>query len=110
MSISSGMYAADGSFRVSIVNGSSYTGLYAADGSLNVVTSNGSSYVGAQHPCGALWVTYCGSAPTIGIRAADGSLNVSTSPYYLPNTHPVTAVSGSFVVTTPGAVIPILVP
>ncbi len=53
----SGVYAADGSWNVSVVDGSSFTGLYAADGSLNVIKSPGSTFVGMYHPCGALYVS-----------------------------------------------------
>lgn len=45
-----GRYAADGSIRVTVVLGTSYTGLYANDGSMNVVDEVGSLY----HPCGAI--------------------------------------------------------
>lgn len=45
-----GVYAADGSMRVTLVLGTSYTGHYAPDGSVNVVKEDGPMY----HPCGAI--------------------------------------------------------
>lgn len=45
-----GRYAADGSVRITIVDGSTYTGLYAADSSMNLVLEDGPLY----HPCGAV--------------------------------------------------------
>lgn len=50
-----GVYAADGSFRVTVVTGSTYVGLYAADGSYNVVIveANDTPY-GVYHASGAL--------------------------------------------------------
>jgi hypothetical protein len=45
-----GVTAADGSMRVTLVLGTTYTGYYAADGSVNVVKEDGSLY----HPCGAI--------------------------------------------------------
>lgn len=98
MAINSGILAADGSYRVTVVNGVSYTGVFAADGSFNVVSSPGSAYVGAYHPCGAWWVTLQ-SASTNSIRAADGSLNVSVTTYQ-PGTQYVTVVGGQFNTTT----------
>jgi len=106
----SGLFAADGSWNVTVVSGSSYTGLMAADGSVNVVSSPGSSYVGAYHPCGALYVTKITASPTSSsIRAIDGSLNVSVSPYVTPNSQRITVVGGSFGPSTPGALIPIII-
>jgi hypothetical protein len=90
----SGIYAADGSFNLTIVSGSVYTGLYAADGSYNVVQAPGNVYVGAYHPCGAWWVTHV-SGPVGPIRAADGSLNVTDTPYFT-GAQKVTVVSGSW--------------
>lgn len=89
-----GVYAADGSWNVSVVSGSTRTGIYAADGSLNVVLAPGSSYVGAYHPCGALWVTVS-PGTFVPVRAPDGSLYVQQSPYVNNSGQKVTAVSGS---------------
>lgn len=96
------LYAADGSFNVSIVSGSSYTGLMAADGSYNVVKAPGGSYVGAYAPCGAYYVTVTDSAKR-GFRAPDGSLYVSSSPYVPNGAARITIVAGSF---TPGGFVP----
>lgn len=74
----SGIYAADGSINVTVVDGSTLTGLYAADGSWNVVNSPGTGLVGAYHPCGAYYVKLTAS-DVFSIRAADGSLYVNTS-------------------------------
>lgn len=49
-----GLYATDGSFRVTVVDGTTLTGIYAADGSYNVVQQDGTTLTGAIHPCGAL--------------------------------------------------------
>jgi hypothetical protein len=88
-----GIYAADGSLNVTVVDGNSLTGLYAADGSLNVVLSPGSGYIGAYAPCGAWYVTLITSG-VVGYYAADGSLNVAESPYTAQGAVRVTAVSG----------------
>jgi hypothetical protein len=91
----SGLYAADGSINVTVVDGSVTTGLYATDGSINVVLAPGGTYVGATHACGALYVTLAPSSLT-GRRAADGSLYVITTPYTSDTAaQAVTAVSGS---------------
>ena len=92
MTITTGLHSADGSKRVTVVSGSSYTGLYAADGSLNVVKSSGSSLIGAYHPCGALNETKVTSGLK-GKSAADGSRNMSASPGLL-DTEQVTVISG----------------
>lgn len=96
------LYAADGSWNVSVVTGSVYTGLYAADGSVNVVAAPGGIYVGAYHPCGAWYVTLAPS-PSVGsnpLRAPDGSLYVSETPYTNGGIR-VTVVSGSLITNPP---------
>lgn len=90
----SGVYAADGSLNVTVVDGSTRTGLYAADGSINVALSPGSGFVGLYHSCGAWYVTLITSGPA-NYYAADGSMNVTQSPYVLTGATRVTAVSGS---------------
>lgn len=91
----SGVYAADGSFNVTVVDGSVRTGLYAADGSFNVVLSPASgNYIGLYHPCGAYYVTLISSGPA-NYYASDGSMNVTQSPYITTSATKVTAVSGS---------------
>lgn len=91
-----GVYAADGSMNVTVVDGLTITGIYAADGSINVVlaSSGGGGYLGAYHPCGAWWVTLVTSGLQ-GKRAPDGSLNVEESPFPGTGATRVTAVLGS---------------
>lgn len=73
-----GVYAADGSINVTIVDGLSVVGAYAPDGSWNVIESDGT--VGSlRHPCGALRVTFVNGLSVVGQYAADGSLNVIES-------------------------------
>lgn len=94
-----GKYAANGSYNITVVTGSSYTGLYAADGSINVIVAPGGSYVGAYHACGAWYVTVS-PGTLVPIRAPDGSLYVVVAAAPSTNTgQPVTVVSGSL---TPG--------
>ncbi len=85
--------AADGSLRITVVDGLTRTGAHAPDGSYNVVVSDGSALVGAVHPCGAWWVTVAPSN-TRKLRAPDGSLYVQETPYTTGGTR-VTVVSGS---------------
>lgn len=88
-----GIYAADGSWNITVVSGSVYTGLYAADGSYNVVVSPGGSQVGAYAPCGAWYVTRAPASTLVGMRAPDGSLYVYTGAY-TGSGQRVTVVSG----------------
>lgn len=102
-----GIYAANGSINVTVVDGTARTGLYAADGSWNVVVATGLTPVGAYHPCGALWVTPVFSITTpLPFRAPDGSMYVvdgTTSGKSVASGQPVTVVSGSlFAVTGTG--------
>lgn len=69
-----GMHANDGSMRVTLVSGNTYTGLYNADGSINVFIDEGNTPGGAYHPCGALRVS---TQAGFGARAPNGSLRVS---------------------------------
>src|SRR4051812_12647157 len=87
----SGLYAADGSWNVTVVTGSSFTGVFAADGSLNVKVRT--SEYGIYHSCGAILVTVR-SVPGAGLYAPDGSWYVSASPYVYGSQR-VTVVSGS---------------
>lgn len=90
----SGLYAADGSWNISVVSGSSLTGLYAADGSINVVISPGGGQVGLYAPCGAYYVTV--SPGTFVSRyALDGSLYVQETITVLDSGQNVTVVSGT---------------
>lgn len=84
------LYAADGSWNVTVVAGTSWTGQFAADGSRNVIYDT--TYRGVYHPCGALRYTKV-TTPQNSIYAADGSINVSTGTYQ-PGTQRVTVVSG----------------
>lgn len=68
-----GKNAANGSMRVTVVNGSTYVGLHAADGSTNVYIDNGSTPGGAYHKSGALRVT---SNSGKGIRDPNGALRL----------------------------------
>lgn len=89
-----GIYAADGSTNVTVVDGTTLTGLYAADGSFNVVVSKEISPIGVYAPCGALNVTLVTEGNT-GRYAPDGSLFVTESPYGADGAIRVTAVTGS---------------
>jgi hypothetical protein len=87
-----GVYAADGSLNVTVVDGNTRTGLYAADGSLYVVAAS-PSFFGAYHPCGAFLVT----PTTTGVLARyafDGSLYVTEND--ADGAQRITVVSGSF--------------
>ena len=90
-----GIYAADGSINVTVVDGSVRTGVYAANGSWNVIEAPGGTPVGAYHPCGALYVTVVTSG-LVGHYAADGSMNVAEAPYTATGAVRVTVVAGSF--------------
>lgn len=96
--------AADGSLRITVVDGSTHAGVYAADGSINVIVSPGSSWVGAYHPCGAWYVTVS-PGTLVPARAPDGSLYVQVSPYNGTSGQNVTVVSGSLGPTGPGGAI-----
>lgn len=81
---SKGAYAADGSARVTVVPGTTYTGLYAADGSMNVVAEDGPLY----HPCGAIrgkaaLATYTGLSSPSGAMYMDGLTFVPFDPTQL---------------------------
>ncbi len=93
----SGLYASDGSFNGTIVDGLTYTGVYAADGSINMVDATGLVYVGAYHPCGAWWITQVPSNPPfeVPVRAPDGSLYINITPYPNVGGQKVTIVGGS---------------
>ena len=94
MAIDSGRYAADGSWRVTVVDGTSWVGVFAADGSLNVKVSNGTTDRGIYHwASGAILVTVRLTAGA-SLYAPDSSLYVSESPYVYGSRY-VTAVSGS---------------
>jgi len=89
-----GIYAADGSYNVTVVDGLSWVGLYAADGSLNVYEVDGTEPVGAYHSSGALNV-YVTSSAVLKYRHPSGALYVSETPYLTGSTK-VTVVAGAF--------------
>lgn len=69
-----GIYAADGSMRVTVVDGTTVTGLYAADGSINIVVVEATDTpVCRYHECGALRGVAV-SEPTVGFVAPNGAL------------------------------------
>lgn len=74
----SGLYAADGSINVTLVNYSK-TGLHAPDGSYYVVESPGTSPVGLYHPSGAYWITETDNTDVRPFYAPDGSRYVLVS-------------------------------
>lgn len=96
------LYAADGSWNVSVVDGSTYTGVQAPDGSYNVFHVDGSVYTGLYAPCGAFNVFV--STGGTGYYAPCGALNVSQSPY-TRGTVSVTVVSGSLNPTPPTGIV-----
>jgi hypothetical protein len=88
-----GLYAADGSWNVTVVDGSAYVGLYAADGSINVIQSDGDMGP-LMHPCGAIRVTLTVDVVP-GLYVTDGSWYCTESPF-VSGALRVTAVTGSF--------------
>ena len=87
------LYASDGSFNVTVVDGTAITGLYAADGSYNVVQVDGTDYTGIMAPCGAFNVfVYTSGQPAS--RAPCGAFMISEDPY-VSGTMKVTVVSGA---------------
>lgn len=73
------LYAADGSWNVTVVDGSTRVGVQASDGSYNVVDASAETDpVGVYHASGALNVTPT-TDPVDGRYAANGSLYVSES-------------------------------
>lgn len=89
------LYANDGSWNVTVVDGLTLTGVQAADGSINVIASAGSSPVGLYHACGAFNVTLV-TNENVARMADDGSLNVVVSPYASTRAQRITVVSGAF--------------
>lgn len=89
------LMADDGSFNVTVVDGSAYTGVQALDGSYNVVQTDGSTLTGIMHPCGAYYVVLAASSSEYDSpHHACGAYYVSQGTY-IPNTMKVTAVSGT---------------
>jgi hypothetical protein len=72
-----GLYASDGSLRVTVVDGSTFTGLYAADGSINVVVVEATDTpISNQHVCGA-WRGVATADSEVGIQAPNGAFYMS---------------------------------
>lgn len=88
-----GIYAADGTYNINVVPGTSFVGRYGTNGGLNVVQVNGSAQTGHQHvsgainvfnavgteekayhPCGAFLVTNAGKHNIRGVTVLTGSL------------------------------------
>jgi hypothetical protein len=97
--------ASDGSWNVTVVDGSTLTGFLAADGSVNVVKSAGGSYIGVMHPCGALNVTV-NAGGLVPRYAADGSINVQVGTFSENAGQKVTVVSGTLVDVGGGTFLP----
>ena len=49
-----GLYAADGTYNVNVVNGATFVGRQGSNGGLNVFQVPGTSFTGFQHVSGAL--------------------------------------------------------
>lgn len=89
------LMATDGSFNVTVVDGTAYTGLQSIDGSYNVVQVDGTTLVGIMHPCGAYNVVLASTGSAFDSpHHASGAYYVSQGTY-IPNTMKVTAVSGT---------------
>lgn len=91
------LYADDGSLRVTIVDGTTYTGRYSADESIYVTpsTTTPDDVEGMDHPCGALIVTVAPENANISRQAANGSLYIQVSPYTSTGAQRVTIVPPS---------------
>ena len=87
------LYAADGSWNVTIVDGTTLTGIYAADGSINVVEVDGTTLTGLYAPCGA-WNVFVSTGQD-GIYHHCGALIVQETPF-TQDCVDVTVVSGAF--------------
>lgn len=88
-----GLYAADGSINVSVVDGLTYVGAYAANGSYNVIA--GPSTSGLYHPSGAHYVATAPINTNVGRSAPDGSWYVAQSPYNPSGAMRITVVAGA---------------
>lgn len=69
------IYNTDGSIRVTVVTGSSFTGIQAPDGSINVVINDGTQRLGRQHPCGAVNAVIL-TSPSLSTTAPNGSIYI----------------------------------
>jgi len=91
-----GLYAANGSWNITVVDGTTMKHLYAPDRSINVFQTTGLTPVGAYHKCGALNVTKVTSGQKHRY-APDGSTNITISPFVSNGAQRVTVVSGVLV-------------
>jgi hypothetical protein len=85
-------YAPDGSWNITVVDGTLRVNDKAPDGSFNVVNDPGTR-VPARHACGAQYV----KKVTTGIvprRNPTGALNVALTPYVATGAQRVTVVAG----------------
>ena len=86
-------YAPDGSWNITVVDGTTRVNDKAPDGSFNVVNDPGATILRARHPCGAQYV----KKVTTGIvprRNPTGALNVALTPYVATGAQRVTVVAG----------------
>lgn len=88
------LYASDGSFNVTVVDGTAPVGAQAADGGLNVFQVDGTSPVGVYNASGAINVVVTEDDQTSKVHPC-GGIFVSVSPYAL-GTEKVTVTAGSF--------------
>lgn len=88
------VYADDGSWRVTIVDGTTYSGRYSSDESIYITpsTTTPDDVEGMDHPCGALIFTTAPDNANISRYAANGSLYVQASPYTSTGAQRVTVV------------------
>lgn len=89
-----GVYADDGSWRVTLVDGTAYSGRYAPDESIYLTPSTTApdDVEGMDHPCGALIFTTAPDNANISRYATNGSLYVQVSPYTSTGAQRVTVV------------------
>jgi hypothetical protein len=90
-----GLYAADGSYNVNVVDGLTFVGRQGANGALNVFQVNGVAVVPYQHVSGAINVFR--STGGEGNQHPSGAWHVSSTGTggYKHNTNTITVLSGS---------------
>lgn len=89
------LYAPDGSWRVTIVDGLTYSGRMAPDESMYIVPSSVTpdDVEGMDHPCGALIFTTAPDNTVVSRQAENGSLYVQVYPYTSTGAQRVTVVT-----------------
>jgi hypothetical protein len=92
------LYAADGSFNVTVVDGTTLTGIYAADGSFNVYIVDGTTLTGLYHACGAYNV-YISDGDIVSVVHPCGAMVMSQDPY-VPGTVKATGLGTVIVLDT----------